>query len=182
VRVVWRRALFTQATRETVRKVSNLPDGRLLLPCVTLVRMGYFRELRALVGPKPLIAVGADVVVLRGEEQVLLQLRRDGHYWSLPGGALEPGESLEDAARRELLEETGLAARNLRLLTVCSGSQYDHTYPNGDRIHNVVAIYLALGVEGELRPDSDEGLELRYFSTRALPEMPSSSRRMSRSV
>jgi ADP-ribose pyrophosphatase YjhB (NUDIX family) len=109
---------------------------------------------------------------------VLLQLRRDGRYWSLPGGALEPGESLEDTARRELLEETGLAAKNLRLLTVCSGPQCDHTYPNGDRIHNVVAIYLALGVEGELRPDPEEGLELRYFSRHALPEMPASSRHM----
>ncbi len=69
----------------------------------------------------PLIAVGADVVVLGG-------------------GALEPGESLEGTARLELLEETGLVARELRLLTVCSGPEYDHTYPNGDRIHNVVAI------------------------------------------
>jgi 8-oxo-dGTP pyrophosphatase MutT (NUDIX family) len=73
--------------------------------------MGYMRELRALVGSRPLIAVGADVLVLRGEAEMLLQLRRDGRYWSLPGGALEPGESLEDAARRELRED------HLRALT-----------------------------------------------------------------
>jgi len=140
--------------------------------------MGYMQELRALVGSRVLIAVGADVLVQRGEGEVLLQLRRDGRYWSLPGGALEPGESLEDAARRELREETGLVARELRLLTVCSGPEYDHTYPNGDRIHNVVAIYVALEAEGELRPDPNEGLKLRYFSSGALPEMPASSRRM----
>ena len=140
--------------------------------------MGYMRELRALVGSRPLIAVGADVLVQRDESEVLLQLRRDGRYWTVPGGALEPGESLEDTARRELREETGLVARELRLLTVCSGPEFDHTYPNGDRIHNVVAIYQALGVEGELRPDPHEGLRLRYFSTGALPEMPTSSRRM----
>ena len=140
--------------------------------------MGYMRELRALVGSRPLIAVGADVLVQRDESEVLLQLRRDGRYWSVPGGALEPGESLEDTARRELREDTRLVARELRLLTVCSGPHYNHTYPNGDRIHNVVAIYLALGVEGKLRPDPDEGLELQYFGIRDLPEMPASSRRM----
>jgi ADP-ribose pyrophosphatase YjhB (NUDIX family) len=140
--------------------------------------MGYMRELRTLVGSRPLIAVGADVLVQRSEGEVLLQLRRDGRYWSLPGGALEPEESLEDAAQRELREETGLVAKELRLLTVCSGPEYDHTYPNDDRIHNVVAIYLALGVEGVLRSDPEEGLKLRYFSTGALPEMAASSRRM----
>ena len=56
--------------------------------------------------------------------------------------------------------------------------EYDHTYPNSDRIQNVFAIYLAPEVEGELRPDSDEELELRYFATHALPEIPASSRRM----
>ena len=50
-------------------------------------------------------------VILRmheGEHQVLLSVRRDVRGWELPGGQLNPGESHEAAARREVWEETGL--------------------------------------------------------------------------
>jgi len=102
-------------------------------------------------------------------ETVLLGLREDCGRWGLPGGMKELGESLEDAAHRELLEETGLSTRVLRFLTLCSGPQFAHTYPQGDRIDHVAAIYQAVEVEGELRTDEAEHLELRYFDVQALP-------------
>ncbi len=131
-------------------------------------RMGYVGELRAVLGSRPLITAGAVVIVLRGNE-VLLDMRRDSRKWALPGGFKELGESLEEAARRELLEETGLIARRLRFLTLCSGPEFAHTYPNGDRIDQVAALYQALEVDGDPHAGERESLEVRYFAVDGLP-------------
>ena len=135
----------------------------------TIPLMGYIEELRAVVGPRPLITAGVVVVVVRGNT-VLLDMRRDSRKWGLPGGLKELGESMEEAAQRELLEETGLLARKLRLLALCSGPGFAHTYPNGDRIDQVAALYQALEVEGgDPRAGEQESLEVGYFAVDRLP-------------
>ena len=78
--------------------------------------MGYIMDLRALVGHRPLIQVGSCVILEDPEGRILLQQRTDDRLWSFSAaGSMEPGETAEEAIRRELLEETGLTARALEL-------------------------------------------------------------------
>jgi ADP-ribose pyrophosphatase YjhB (NUDIX family) len=139
------------------------------------VLVDYWRDLRSAYGPGPLITVGAGVIVRRGQ-RVLLQRRSDSGEWGIPGGAKELGESLEDTARRELLEETGLFAASLRFLVVCSGPRFAHAYPDGSRIEHVAALYEATEVGGALRSDEHETLDLEYFGVEGSPRMQPLSR------
>ncbi|MFZ5692900.1 MAG: NUDIX domain-containing protein [Pseudomonadota bacterium] len=68
-------------------------------------------------------SVTVDCVVFDDRDRLLLIRRRNPPFagqFALPGGFVDPGETTEDAARRELLEETGLEARDLRLVGVYS--------------------------------------------------------------
>ena len=75
--------------------------------------MGYISELRELIGSRPIIMVGANVLVVDSENRLLLQQRADNNCWGLPGGSMELGESLQEVAKRELFEECNLTANQL---------------------------------------------------------------------
>jgi ADP-ribose pyrophosphatase YjhB (NUDIX family) len=70
--------------------------------------MGYIEDLRKKIGHSPIIMVGAAALIFNEQNELLLLHRTDNGCWGIPGGALEPGESLEDTARRETREESGL--------------------------------------------------------------------------
>ncbi|WP_308639817.1 NUDIX hydrolase [Paenibacillus silvisoli] len=126
--------------------------------------MGYIMDLRKTVGSRPLIMAGACVLIFNHEGQLLLQRRTDSNDWGTVGGSLEIGESLEEAAARELYEEAGLNAGFFKFITVLSGKDMYYKYPNGDEIYNVMAIYEANDLQGEPRVNDDESYELKYFS------------------
>jgi ADP-ribose pyrophosphatase YjhB (NUDIX family) len=117
------------------------------------------------------LKAGVGVVVMDLEGRILLERRSDNGMWGLPGGAIEPGETIKQAAIREMEEETGLQIRISGLLGVYSDpSQRIVTYPdNGDVAHLVDIALTAEIISGELRL-SRESLELKFFSPDALPQ------------
>jgi 8-oxo-dGTP pyrophosphatase MutT (NUDIX family) len=131
--------------------------------------MGYIMGLRKLVGSRPLIAPGACVIVVNKEKEILLQLRSDNLCWGLSGGSMELGESLEQVAKRELFEETGLIANTLKLLNIFSGEKFYYQYPNGDEIYDVATLYICDDYIGEFKAKESEVQELAFFDISKLP-------------
>jgi 8-oxo-dGTP diphosphatase len=117
----------------------------------------------------PLVGVGA-IIIDNG--RVLLVKR--GHpplagEWSIPGGALEVGEMLREAAVREAKEETGLTVEPAELLGV-----YDRVLPDGGgRIlyHYVLIDFLCWHVAGEPQPAGDAD-EARWFTQEEAGKLP----------
>lgn len=130
---------------------------------------GYINQIRKKVGHDPVMVAGAGVIVYRGRK-VLLQKRKDNLCWAIHGGSVEIGEKVEDAAKRELLEETGLIANNLELMGVFSGENMMYTYPNGDEVYVVGIIYTCQNFSGELLPETDETSELKWFDIDNVPQ------------
>ena len=106
----------------------------------------YILDLRRLVGHRPLLQVGASVIVEDPQGRILLQLRSDNGCWGYPGGSIELDEVVEEAARRELWEETGLIAHRLELFGIFSGPEMHYVYPNGDEVSNVDLVFSLPGL------------------------------------
>ena len=94
-------------------------------------------ELRRLVGQRPLFNVGVSVVLLNKHGNWLLQRRSDSGLWGVPGGGMEVGETFEQVAARELLEETGLSGVTLHPWHSLSEPLGHHIYPHGDEVYMV---------------------------------------------
>lgn len=129
----------------------------------------YIMDLRKLVGHRPLLQVGASVIVENEHGEVLLQKRADNHCWGYAGGSVELNEVVEDAAKRELFEETGLIAREMELFGVFSGPDTHYVYPNGDEVSNVDIVYLCKSYSGTLKCQESEVEDLCFFPADALP-------------
>lgn len=139
--------------------------------------MSYIEDIRKYIGHEPMLSAGATIVVLK-DKKILLNLRADTNTWGIPGGSLELGETLEETAARELKEETNLEAESFTLLNVFSGNDFYFEYPNGDKLHSVIALYLADGVIGDLKITDNESYQLQYFGKDELPKLESRAKKI----
>lgn len=111
-------------------------------------------------------AVGIGIFVWKNGK--LLMGRRIGKHgtdmWSVPGGYQEYGETFEEAAARECLEETGIHVKNLKLMTVTN-----NLFPDEQK-HTITVFLSADWADGEVTiTEPDKFVDLGWFDTAKLP-------------
>jgi ADP-ribose pyrophosphatase YjhB (NUDIX family) len=132
--------------------------------------MDYIQHLRSMVGNEKIIMVVAGAFVFDKENRVLLQKRSDNGQWGFPGGFMDLGESVQDTARREVYEETGLKLEELELFGIYSGPQYDKTFSNGDQVSLVLISFICKQYSGQLVESNEESIQNKFYSLKELPE------------
>ncbi|WP_377890551.1 NUDIX domain-containing protein [Alkalihalobacillus sp. R86527] len=116
------------------------------------------------------LKAGVAIIILNEKNEVLLQKRSDVGLWGIPSGHIEIGETVSQAAVREVKEETNLDVTIKKLIGVYSdpSSQVFH-YPGGKVVHFITTCFLAEIVGGDLRCHSEESLDMKFFSASELP-------------
>jgi ADP-ribose pyrophosphatase YjhB (NUDIX family) len=135
----------------------------------------HVAALRAVLGPRLLHLPSVAVLCHDAEGRVLLVRESDSGRWSTPGGAIEPGEVPEEAAVREVAEETGLEVVLDRVRAVVGGPEYRKTYANGDELSYISIVYDGHVVGGDPVPDLDETTEVRWVPLGELALLPKES-------
>lgn len=83
---------------------------------------------------------------------------------------MELGETTEEVARREVIEETGLTLGKLHFINVYSGPEYFVKAANGDEFYCVTIAYYTNEYEGDLIVDESESIKVEFFYPHELPE------------
>jgi ADP-ribose pyrophosphatase YjhB (NUDIX family) len=116
------------------------------------------------IGKEGKIRLGCSAVIFdESRQKVLLTKRSDNGLWCVPGGQVEPGESVAEACEREVYEETGLEVRVIRLVGVYSNPNHLVIYPDGNKVQIVVLNFEAEITGGKLGL-SNETTEVGFFT------------------
>jgi 8-oxo-dGTP pyrophosphatase MutT (NUDIX family) len=121
----------------------------------------YMRGLRELVGTR-LVLIPAVAAIVRDDRGRVLLVKTTHGRWTLPAGAVDPGESPREAVVRETREEAGLEVRPVRLVEALGGPDLRVTYANGDVIEATVCVFDCEVTGGELACDGVETTEARW--------------------
>jgi ADP-ribose pyrophosphatase YjhB (NUDIX family) len=123
-------------------------------------RIDYYDDPRA---PKVNSLVpSVNVVVVNAEDEILLIRRSDNDNWAIPGGAIDLGESLTEAAIRETMEETGITCEITGMVGIYSDPKHIILYASNGEARQEFSIVLTATADGGSLACSDETSEVRW--------------------
>lgn len=116
------------------------------------------------------IVPSVNVAVTDDDGRLLVIRRTDNGNWALPGGGIDVGESLADAAVREVEEETGIRCQVIGLVGIYTNPRHVIHYTSNDEVRQEFSIVLtARAIDGDPTP-SDESLSVEWVPPRRLLE------------
>lgn len=129
----------------------------------------YLKNLREKVG-KTILQIPSAAAIIRDAGGRILLVKSAG-VWGLPAGAIDLGETPEDAVVREVFEETSLRVSPEKIVGVLGGKDFRYVYANGDEVEYFIVVFECKVTGGELFARDGEASELRYFSAVEMPAL-----------
>lgn len=133
-----------------------------------MTRTDYLNDPDAPIANSIVPAVSA--VVTDEHSRLLLIRRTDNNYWSIPGGGVNPGESVRDAAAREVKEETGIDCRVTGLIGIYSDPNHVAAYDDGE-VRQEFSICFTTRITGGSVRTSSESAEVRFMPFDAISDL-----------
>lgn len=131
----------------------------------------YISRIRKFVGHELLMSPAVVGRIVNSKGDILLVQNRATNAWSIPGGYVEPEETIEQALVREIEEETGYIVEADYLIGIYSTPDYDITYPNKDRVHPITFYFQCRAIEKKKALDINEIKKAAFFSHDKIPQM-----------
>ncbi len=123
------------------------------------------------IGREGALRVGASALIFdEAREKILMTQRSDNSRWCLPGGGMDPGESASETCIREVMEETGLEVRVIRLIGVYTTPDMLIEYRDGNKIQPVTFSFEA-EVTGDELGLSDETIDFGWYTVAEIDAM-----------
>lgn len=116
------------------------------------------------------IVPAVSAIVPDGRHAMLLILRTDNNYWSIPGGGVKPGESLRDAVAREVKEETGIDCQVTGLVGIYSDPHHVAAYDDGEVRQEFSICFTTRMLGGAVRTSS-ESSAVRFVPLDTIPQL-----------
>ncbi|MDQ0418847.1 mutator protein MutT [Croceifilum oryzae] len=116
------------------------------------------------------IVPAASAIVVNNKEEILLHKRRDNQLWSLPGGVMEVGETIEEAIVREVREETGFNVEVKKMIGIYTDPNHLIEYSDGE-IRQQFSICFECRIIYGKKLVSNESTCVEFFSKKHLSEI-----------
>lgn len=134
----------------------------------------YIGKLRKMIGTQKIIVNSVRAILLDDEGRALFIKRKGDKKWGMPAGAMELGESVFDAMKREVKEETGLDVNQATLIAIYS-SPTTQTFTDrwGNEHHIIEYLFRVDKWTGALENETNESVDAEFYSLDTLPEASS---------